>query len=153
VLRGLLWDFFGLLSKVRRTVSAGIDTSRQESSDAPIRREILRFPVFTSGPGARKARDLAANPACSVPVRPRGIDLTLEGHAHRITDADTLERVAATYRDGGWPVTVEGDAYTAPYSAPSAGPAPWHLYRLTLHTAIGVATAEPHGATRWDFDH
>ncbi|WP_230687058.1 hypothetical protein [Catellatospora vulcania] len=31
------------------------------------------------------------------------------------------------------------------------GPAPWHLYRLTLHTAVGVATAEPHGATRWDF--
>jgi hypothetical protein len=39
---------------------------------------------------------------------------------------------------------------TAPYSA---GPAPWHLYRLTLHTAIGVATTEPHGATRWDFAH
>jgi hypothetical protein len=48
---------------------------------------------------------------------------------------------------------VEGDALTAPYSAPSAGPAPWHLYRLTLHTAVGVAAAEPHGATRWDFAH
>ena len=31
--------------------------------------------------------------------------------------------------------------------------APWHVYRLTLHTAVGVATAEPHGATRWDFAH
>jgi len=30
---------------------------------------------------------------------------------------------------------------------------PWNLYRLTLHTAVGVATAEPHGATRWDFAH
>jgi hypothetical protein len=25
--------------------------------------------------------------------------------------------------------------------------------RLTMHTAVGVATAEPHGATRWDFAH
>ncbi|GGM57584.1 hypothetical protein ACFFX1_17225 [Dactylosporangium sucinum] len=39
----------------------------------------------------------------------------------------------------------------APYSAPSAGPAPWYLYRLTVRTAHGVATAEPHGATAWDF--
>nr|MBA3644450.1 pyridoxamine 5'-phosphate oxidase family protein [Chloroflexia bacterium] len=39
-----------------------------------------------------------------------------------------------------------------PYSAPSAGPPPWHLYRFTLHTAFGVATAEPSGATRWRFD-
>jgi hypothetical protein len=106
---------------------------------------------FVSGPSTRRARNLAANPACSVSVRLRGIDLVLEGEAHRVTDASTLERVAAVYRMGGWPAEVEGDALTAPYSAPSAGPPPWHLYRLTLHTAIGVAGAEPHGATRWDF--
>ena len=40
---------------------------------------------------------------------------------------------------------------SAPFSAPSAGPPPWYLYRLTLHTAFGVASAEPHGATRWRF--
>ena len=40
------------------------------------------------------------------------------------------------------------NAFTAPYSAPSAGPPPWHLYSFTLRTAFGVATAEPHGATR-----
>ena len=33
----------------------------------------------------------------------------------------------------------------------SAGPPPWHLYFFTLRTAFGVATAEPHGATRWRF--
>jgi hypothetical protein len=88
-----------------------------------------------------------------VPVRLRGHDLVMEGEAHRVTDASSLERVAADYRTGGWPASVEGDALTAPYSAPSAGPPPWHLYRLTLHTAVGVATAGPHGATRWDFAH
>lgn len=108
---------------------------------------------FVGGPGTRRSRNLAANPACSISVRLRGIDLVLEGDAHRVTDAPTLERVAAVYRTGGWPATVEGDALTAPFSAPSAGPAPWHLYRLTLHTAFGVASAEPHGATRWDFAH
>ncbi len=108
---------------------------------------------FTSGPGTLKSRNLAGNPACSVAVRLRGMDLVLEGEAHRVTDASTLERLAAVYRTGGWPASVEGDALTAAFSAPSAGPPPWHLYRLTLHTAVGVAGAEPHGATRWDFAH
>jgi hypothetical protein len=78
--------------------------------------------------------------------------LVLEGSAERVTDADTLERLAAVYREGGWPAEVDGDAFTAPYSAPSAGPPPWHLYRVTVHTAFGVATAEPHEASRWRFD-
>jgi hypothetical protein len=108
---------------------------------------------FTSGPGRLKARNLAVNPACSVSVRLRGIDLVLEGEALRVTDSATLERVAAVYRTGGWPAEVDGNASTAPFSAPSAGPPPWYLYRLTLHTAVGVASAEPHGATRWDFAH
>jgi hypothetical protein len=106
---------------------------------------------FVSGPGTRKSRNLAANPACSVSVRLPGIDLVLEGEAHRVTEASTLERLAEVYRTGGWPAAVDGDALTAAYSAPSAGPPPWHLYRLTLHTAIGVAGAEPNGASRWEF--
>ena len=106
---------------------------------------------FTSGPDARKARNLAANPACTISVRLAGIDVVFEGEAERVTDPDVLEALAAVYRQGGWPAQVEGDAFTAPYSAPSAGPPPWHLYRLDLDTAIGVAAAEPHGATRWRF--
>jgi hypothetical protein len=108
---------------------------------------------FVSGPRTRKSRNLAVNPACSVAVRLPGMDLTLEGEAGRVLDPSTLERVAATYRSGGWPAVVEGNAFTAPYSAPSAGPPPWFVYRLTLHTAIGLASAEPYGATRWDFAH
>jgi hypothetical protein len=108
---------------------------------------------FTSGPGTRKSRNLAANPACSVSVRLPGIDLVLDGEARRITDTSTLESLAAVYRTGGWPASVDGDALTAPFSAPSAGPPPWQLYRLALHSAVGVATAEPYGATHWDFAH
>jgi len=107
---------------------------------------------FTSGPATRKARNLASNPACTISCRLEGIDLILEGEAARVIDQPTLEEAARRYREGGWPAEVQGDAFTAPYSAPSAGPPPWQLYRFTLHTAFGVATAEPYGATRWRFD-
>jgi Pyridoxamine 5'-phosphate oxidase len=103
------------------------------------------------GPLTRKARNIAANPACTISASLQGIDLVFEADARRVSDTPTLEAVAAVYREGGWPVQVEGDAFTAPYSAPSAGPPPWHLFRLTADTVFGVATAEPYGATRWRF--
>jgi hypothetical protein len=81
---------------------------------------------FTSGPGTRKARNLAANPACTFSVGLEGIDVIMEGEAARVTDPPTLERLASRYRELGWPAEVEGDAF-------------------------GVATAEPYGATRWRF--
>jgi len=106
---------------------------------------------FTSGPGARKARNLAASQACTLSTKLEGIDLVFEGVAARVTDKATLETLAAVYREGGWPAQVDDDAFTAPYSAPSAGPPPWQLYRFTFHTVFGVATAEPYGASRWRF--
>jgi hypothetical protein len=108
---------------------------------------------FTSGPGTRKSRNLAANPACTISAGLATIDIVFEGQAVRVTDAETLERVAASCRETGWPVQVEGEALTGPFSAPSAGPPPWFLYRFTFHTAIGNATAEPHGATLWRFEY
>ena len=106
---------------------------------------------FVSGPGTRKSRNLARNPACTLSLGPAGIDLVLEGDAARVVDAATVAALAAAYREGGWPAEADGDALTGPFSAPSAGPPPWHLYRFSFHTVIGVATAEPFGATRWRF--
>src|SRR5450755_1259823 len=57
---------------------------------------------FTSGPGTRKARNLAANPACTISVKLTGMDLTLDGTAARVTEPVILERVASIYRDIGW---------------------------------------------------
>jgi hypothetical protein len=54
-------------------------------------------------------------------ARLRAIDLVMDGEAHRVTDPSTLDRLAAVCRSGGWPAEVEGDAFTAPYNAPSAG--------------------------------
>jgi hypothetical protein len=42
--------------------------------------------------------------------------------------------------------------WSRPHDLLAAGPPPWHLYRFMFHTAFGVATAEPYGATRWRFD-
>jgi hypothetical protein len=106
---------------------------------------------FVSGPGTRKSRNLARNPACTLSLRVEDLDVVFEGDAQRITDADALERVAARYREGGWPVEVQQDAFTAPFSAPSAGPPPWNLYRLAVKSVFAVAAAEPNGATRWQF--
>jgi hypothetical protein len=63
---------------------------------------------FTSGPGARKARNLAENPACTLSLRLPGIDLILEGEAERVLDPSTIEQVAAAYREGGWPAERDG---------------------------------------------
>lgn len=107
---------------------------------------------FTSGAAARKARNLAVNPACTISAKLETLDIVFEGKAAKVTDGETLERVAALCRETGWPVQVENSAFTGPFNAPSAGPAPWDLYRFTFHTAIGNATTEPHGATRWRFE-
>ena len=106
---------------------------------------------FTSGDGTKKSKDLATNPFASISVSLEGIDLVFEGEVQRVTDRPTLEAVTGKYNAGGWPATVDGDAVTAPFSAPSAGPPPWKLYRLDLHRVIGVASAEPNGATTWQF--
>jgi pyridoxine/pyridoxamine 5'-phosphate oxidase len=107
---------------------------------------------FTSGPQTRKSRNLAQNPACVFSVSLPNLDLVIEGTAARVTDEDTLQRLAQRYAAQGWPARASDGALTAEYSAPSAGPPPWYLYVLTPITAFGVATVEPHGATRWQFE-
>ncbi len=106
---------------------------------------------FTSGPNTRKARNLAANPACTISAKLENIDMVFEGKAEKVTEPEILERVAAACRETGWPVVVENQAFSGPFSAPSAGPPPWYLYRFIFHQAVGNATAEPHGATLWKF--
>ena len=106
---------------------------------------------IVSGAGTRKSKNLAERADCAISVNLPDLDLVVEGTAAKVTDGPTLQRLVERYDAQGWPATVEGDAFTAPYSAPSAGPPPWDLYEFTPGTAFGVATAEPHGATRWDF--
>ena len=105
-----------------------------------------------SGDGTRKSRNLADNPdlrRLDVAPRdgPRG-----RGPGGRVTDDETLQRLAGRYAASGWPARVENAAFTYDYSAPSAGPPPWNLYEITPTTIFGVMAAEPGGATRWRFE-
>src|SRR3954468_18816240 len=106
---------------------------------------------FQTGRQTRKARNLKANPACTLSTSLTGIDLVFEGHAERVTDGPTLEAVAAVWRDSGWAAEVSRDGIVAPYNAPGTGPPPWQVYRVAAHTVFAVATAKPYGATRWQF--
>jgi pyridoxine/pyridoxamine 5'-phosphate oxidase len=106
---------------------------------------------FTSGPGTQKSRNLAANPSCALSMGLPGLDLVVEGRAAKVTDQATLERLAQRYAAQGWPARASDGALTAEYSAPSAGPPPWHLYVVTALVAFGVAGEKPFGATRWRF--
>ena len=106
---------------------------------------------FETGPTSRKGRNLARDPRCTLSVATDEFDLVVEGDAHVVTDPDTVAAMAARWADGGWPAQVDdsGQALTAEFSAPSAGPPPWFVYQLTPRTATAVLTVEPGGATRW----
>lgn len=107
---------------------------------------------FNAGPGTRKARNLEGNPRCVLTVATEPFDIVLEGEASRVTDEATLRRVAEGYAAEGWEATVRDGALYAEYSAPAAGPPPWHVYEMTPATVFALGTAEPYGATRWRFE-
>jgi len=102
-----------------------------------------------SGAGTRKSKNLAENPNCVIALSLPDLDVVLEGTAAIVRDEATLSRLAERYRAGGWPAEARDGALTAPYSAPTAGPAPWDLYEVTIVKVIGITTAAPDGATRW----
>jgi len=108
---------------------------------------------FETGESTRKGRNLARDPRCTLSVATHEFDLVVEGQAQLIDDPATVADLAARWSADGWPARVDdtGQAITAEYSAPSAGPPPWRVYRLGIERASAVATLEPGGATRWTF--
>ncbi|HEV3365831.1 MAG TPA: pyridoxamine 5'-phosphate oxidase family protein [Acidimicrobiales bacterium] len=108
---------------------------------------------FETGAGTRKGKNLARDPRCALSVATHEFDLAVEGEARRVTDRATVAAMAGRWAEQGWPARVDetGLALTAEFSAPSAGPPPWFVYRLTARSATAVLTVEPGGATRWEF--
>jgi hypothetical protein len=106
---------------------------------------------FVTGPKTRKAQNIARDPRCNIAISLPDLDLVLDGTAARVTDAQTLNRIAEGFAARGWPLEVEGDVVTASFAAPTAPAAPWHLHVFSPETALGVATAGTGGATRWRF--
>jgi len=77
----------------------------------------------------------------------------VEGTAEKITDPTTVAKMAEVWAAGGWPCRVDdsGTALTADFSAPSAGPPPWHVYKITARRATALGTAGGGGDTTWTF--
>lgn len=108
---------------------------------------------FETGRGTRKARNLDRDPRCTLSVATHGFDLVADGEAALVTDVAAVAEFARRCAEGGWPAraTDDGTAITAEFSAPSAGPPPWHVYRMAISRAMVLATVEPGGATTFTF--
>ena len=77
----------------------------------------------------------------------------VDGDAALVDDPDAVADLAGRWAAEGRPASVDatGIALTAEYSAPSAGPPLWRVYRLTPRQATVLLTVAPGGATRWRF--
>jgi pyridoxamine 5'-phosphate oxidase-like protein len=108
---------------------------------------------FETGDRTRKGRNLERDPRCTLSVATREFDVVVEGEASKVVDPGVVADMAARWAAEGWPARVDasGSALTAEYSAPSAGPPPWHVYRLAPRSATALGIIEPGGATRWRF--
>jgi hypothetical protein len=108
---------------------------------------------FETGERTRKGRNLARDPRCTLSLATNEFDLVLEGEAQLVDDPAAVAKLAAEWAAGGWPCRVDdtGIALTADFSAPSAGPPPWRVYKITPKQATALQTIEPGGATRWTF--
>jgi hypothetical protein len=108
---------------------------------------------FETGAATRKGRNLARDPRCTLSLATHEFDLVVEGEARRVMDPATVAVMAQRWVAEGWPVSVDesGLALTAEYSAPSAGPPPWAVYRIAARRATALAAIQPGGATRWSF--
>ena len=107
---------------------------------------------FCAGAGSRKARNLARNARCVLSVGGAVLDLVIEGEAAKVSDASTLDRVADAYASAyDWNVTVRDGAFHDAEGAPTAGPPPYDVYKVTPRTAFGFGTDEAFSPTRWRF--
>jgi hypothetical protein len=109
--------------------------------------------IFETGRSSRKGRNLERDPRCTISLSLEAFDLVVEGQAELVTDPALVHEVAQRFAED-WPCGVDesGIALTAEFSAPSAGPPPWHVYRVVPCTATVLRiTPEPGGATRFTF--
>jgi hypothetical protein len=83
----------------------------------------------------------------------RDADVVIEGDAARVTEPDSVARIAKAWADDGWPAEPDesGSGITAPFNAPSQGPPPWNVYRIEPRSATVVSGTEPGGLTRFRF--
>lgn len=106
---------------------------------------------FASGSTTLKTRFLKTSPRVSITVASDDIDVVVEGDAVRVDDEAALQTVADAYASKyEWPVTVRDGAFYDTEGAPTAGPPPYEVYRVTPNKVLGF-DADTYGPTRWRF--
>lgn len=95
---------------------------------------------FTSGQGTRKRTNLDQNPSCTISIHAGDYDIVAEGTATIIRDETKVQQLAAFCQSVGWPAEAQGSIITAPYHAPTTGPAPYDVYEMTLHKVFAIGT-------------
>ena len=117
---------------------------------------------FLAGEETRKARNLAADGRCVIAMSSfelPSLDIVVEGHAEPLADADAVRDAAEVFKKNGWPLEVRGIDVYGP-NAPTAGPPPFRIYRMTPSVAFGLPgqfgmeqfkPEELPKATRWEF--
>lgn len=104
-----------------------------------------------AGPATQKARNLARDPRVTVTTRGEDVDVVIEGAAHRVDESSALASVARAYaRKYGWDVEAR-DGGLHGDGAPTAGPPPYHVFRLAPHRAFGFPVTGNGTPTRWRF--
>jgi hypothetical protein len=114
---------------------------------------------FCTGPGERKARNLAQNPRCVLTTGcnalDEGLDLVVEGDAARVSEEGKLRRIADVYEakyGSDWRFVVrDGAFYHDPGSLRDTDPGEALVYEVAPSTAFGFGKGESFSQTRWRF--
>jgi len=103
---------------------------------------------FCTGPGERKAKNLAHNAHCVITTGCNlleGLDVVVEGEAVQVRDEATLQSLAALYASKyGWRYQVRDGAFYG-----EGGRA--LVYEVAPATAFGFGKGESSSQTRWRF--
>lgn len=104
-----------------------------------------------ASPSTRKVKNLTRDGRVSVTAQGRELDLVVEGDARLVRDARELAAVVAAYEDTyGWPVEVRDGALHGE-GAPTAGPPPYRVFRISPRRAFGFPVTGSTTPTRWLF--
>ena len=105
---------------------------------------------FTTGPTEQKAKNLAANPHCSLMTGSNalhdGLDLIVEGKAKQVTDTAVLQRLADAYEakyGNVWHFDVRDGMF-------ASGENEAAVFRIRPHKVLAFAK-EPHAQTTYRF--
>jgi nitroimidazol reductase NimA-like FMN-containing flavoprotein (pyridoxamine 5'-phosphate oxidase superfamily) len=96
---------------------------------------------FVIAETSRKGRNLAGDPRCSLAASSTvlpSLDVIVEGDADKVSDEAEVQRVVDEYASTmDWPLEVRDGGVFGP-NAPTAGPPPYAVFKLTPKTIFGL---------------